>query len=566
MFPAIDVREGSPDVGREPDDPAHGRSSPRMDSGNRPPRASRHQRSLSLFYHTSSQRGVSPTSSTHGTSLNAGFLNLPSMLRTVLSPPEHLIFPRERLRLFKKQTLGTGAFGDVVRGELLAADDVPGPRCATHAGTNPLDEQCAYRSGSPVSMNTLSHRLSPLIKESCTEGDSKLENACKSAPGDMTPVFLQECDSHGKAFRKVDGKVSNSEMGERCSSVAPNKKGLAPKVTDVHLPPLDALADNLADNRAPRACHEVKPTSLSASACAPSMWTSGGKCPTTSDTDCPNKLLGLEENCFSGLPLTDHQVSDRGSTPRNTPKVVAIKRVNKAHLSRRQEHVVSFHSELQLCGSLHHPHIIEVYGVTEDEAEVYIVMDVAEGGTLQQYIKSSDIDAVRRVAPRLIAELVLALEYLHSLGVAHRDIKPANVLLTRDCHMRLADFGSACYLDDNAANTFGGTPAYMSPEMVKTSRASATTDLWALGCLLFELFTGHSPFHDENPMSAMAKVKNYNDGATVFPQNFPVDARCLVQQLLQCDPSERLGSKEKGGFDALKKHCFFANFDWEKQA
>lgn len=186
--------------------------------------------------------------------------------------------------------------------------------------------------------------------------------------------------------------------------------------------------------------------------------------------------------------------------------------------------------------------------------------------------------------------------------IIHRDLKPDNLLLTWDFHVKLADFGDACFLGDDEANSFGGTPAYISPEMVSRGKAGPYSDLWALGCVLYELLVGERLFPGTMAEVAMA-VQRFTSTSLVFPTT-PVAAEAevegggaaatalrqltttteqpsqsaktalqgrlsdaaqdLVRQLLQPTPEERLGAAERGGFAALKAHPFFAEVDWER--
>jgi len=160
------------------------------------------------------------------------------------------------------------------------------------------------------------------------------------------------------------------------------------------------------------------------------------------------------------------------------------------------------------------------------------------------------------VAPKFIAEVVLGLEYLMSIGVLHRDIKPENLLLTKEFHVKLADFGTVCKIDSAENNKFTGTSWYVSPEMLKEGKASKTSDIWALGCTLFQLFVGRPPFIGDTEFLVLQAVK---ERKFEFPPYFPAAAKDLVNRMLDPNPATRIGAN---GFDEIKRHPFFAKVDW----
>ncbi|KAF1880184.1 hypothetical protein Lal_00022313 [Lupinus albus] len=169
------------------------------------------------------------------------------------------------------------------------------------------------------------------------------------------------------------------------------------------------------------------------------------------------------------------------------------------------------------------------------------------------------------------AEVVDALEYIHHLGLIHRDIKPENLLLTAEGHIKIADFGSVKPMQDsqitvlpNAASddkacTFVGTAAYVPPEVLNSSPATFGNDLWALGCTLYQMLSGTSPFKDASEWLIFQRIIARD---IRFPDYLSDEARDLIDRLLDTDPSRRLGAGA-GGYDALKRHPFFKGVDWD---
>uniref|UniRef100_A0A9I9D3A7 non-specific serine/threonine protein kinase n=1 Tax=Cucumis melo TaxID=3656 RepID=A0A9I9D3A7_CUCME len=168
------------------------------------------------------------------------------------------------------------------------------------------------------------------------------------------------------------------------------------------------------------------------------------------------------------------------------------------------------------------------------------------------------------------AEVVDALEYIHSMGLIHRDIKPENLLLTTDGHIKIADFGSVKPMVDsritvlpNAASddkacTFVGTAAYVPPEVLNSSPATFGNDLWALGCTLYQMLSGTSPFKDASEWLIFQKIVARD---IKFPSYFSEQARDLIDHLLDLDPSKRPGAGAEG-YASLKSHPFFKGVDW----
>ncbi|XP_021761186.1 3-phosphoinositide-dependent protein kinase 2-like isoform X2 [Chenopodium quinoa] len=168
------------------------------------------------------------------------------------------------------------------------------------------------------------------------------------------------------------------------------------------------------------------------------------------------------------------------------------------------------------------------------------------------------------------AEVVDALEYIHGLGLIHRDIKPENLLLTSDGHIKIADFGSVKPMQDssitvlpNAASddkacTFVGTAAYVPPEVLNSSPATFGNDLWALGCTLYQMLSGTSPFKDASEWLIFQKIIARE---LKLPDYFSEEAKDLIDRLLSVDPSKRPGAGPEG-YAALKNHPFFRGVDW----
>ena len=128
-----------------------------------------------------------------------------------------------------------------------------------------------------------------------------------------------------------------------------------------------------------------------------------------------------------------------------------------------------------------------------------------------------------------MAEIALAVEYLHSKQIAHRDLKPENVLIGADGHVRLTDFGFAKKIEDKTY-TFCGTPDYLAPEIILGQGYDRGADWWAFGVLLFELLTGYPPFYDTNLEKKYCRILK---GFFEFPDHIEAEAKDLITCLLE---------------------------------
>lgn len=178
------------------------------------------------------------------------------------------------------------------------------------------------------------------------------------------------------------------------------------------------------------------------------------------------------------------------------------------------------------------------------------------------------------------AQILDTIEYMHSRGVIHRDLKPENVLLDDRMHVKITDFGTAKILeppkrppqdkegngvpttdptegvDDSRANSFVGTAEYVSPELLTDKAACKASDLWAFGCMVFQLLAGRPPFKASNEYQTFQKIVNLE---YEFPKGFPVLAKDLVERLLVLDPAKRIN------IEHIKNHEFFKGVEWGRK-
>eukprot|EP01065_Artemidia_motanka_P016038 TRINITY_DN1976_c0_g5_i1.p1 TRINITY_DN1976_c0_g5~~TRINITY_DN1976_c0_g5_i1.p1 ORF type:complete len:412 (+),score=87.43 TRINITY_DN1976_c0_g5_i1:112-1347(+) len=242
----------------------------------------------------------------------------------------------------------------------------------------------------------------------------------------------------------------------------------------------------------------------------------------------------------------------------NAERRVAVKIMDQSVCQKSG--FVNIQLEREICSALDHPNIVNMLGHWEDRSSIYFVLEYC-AGELFKYCKKYDLSHMPAVAPRFVGETVLAMEYLAAMNVLHRDLKPENILLTHEYHVKVADFGTACWADQEDAKKFTGTAQYMAPELLQGSDATASfeSDLWALGCIIYQLFCGDPPFKGATNYLIFKDIK---ETTPQYPPFVPDAARELVLSLLEKKPQDRAGSKSRDGYPALKRHAFFKDINW----
>ncbi|MEO6956463.1 MAG: Stk1 family PASTA domain-containing Ser/Thr kinase, partial [Antricoccus sp.] len=230
---------------------------------------------------------------------------------------------------------------------------------------------------------------------------------------------------------------------------------------------------------------------------------------------------------------------------------VAVK-VLRSDLARDTTFQVRFRREAQAAAALNHPAIVAVYDTGEDVDDdgvttPYIVMEFVEGRTLRDLLKAEGVlQAAQAMA--ITAEICGALDFSHRNGIVHRDVKPGNVMITNSGRVKVMDFGIARAVSDSAATMTAtaaviGTAQYLSPEQARGEKVDARSDVYAVGCVLFELLTGAPPFVGDSPVAvAYQHVReNPKPPSTVNPQiSRKLDS--IVLKALSKNPANRYQS------------------------
>lgn len=248
----------------------------------------------------------------------------------------------------------------------------------------------------------------------------------------------------------------------------------------------------------------------------------------------------------------------------STGKEYAMKILEKRHIIREKK-VPYVSREKEVLSRLSHPFFVQLFFTFQDKERLYYGLSLAKKGELLPYINklgSFDLKCTRFYS----AEIISALEHLHGLGIIHRDLKPENILLNEDMHIKITDFGTAKILErpdqscQDGRNSFVGTAQYVSPELLTDKKACKSSDLWALGCIIYQLLSGLPPFRASNEYQIFQRIIKLEYS---FPCGFPDVPKELVERLLVLDPTKRLGCDEMGGYPPLKADPFYQGINWE---
>ncbi|KAF8318194.1 Pkinase-domain-containing protein [Clavulina sp. PMI_390] len=243
----------------------------------------------------------------------------------------------------------------------------------------------------------------------------------------------------------------------------------------------------------------------------------------------------------------------------DTGRIYALKVIRKAHIASRPGEITHILAERTVLALVNNPFIVGLKFSFQNTDRLYLAMPLINGGELFNHLQregSFDISRTKFYA----AELLCALEHLHSFNVIYRDLKPENILLDYKGHIALCDFG-LCKLNmknDSKTDTFCGTPEYIAPELLQGKGYTRSVDWWTLGTLLYEFLTGLPPFYDKNTNTMYQKILS---DPLKFPSNMPSTAKSIITELLQRDPTKRLGAS---GAEEIKRHMFFGSIDWPK--
>ncbi|XP_064149265.1 ribosomal protein S6 kinase alpha-2 isoform X5 [Loxodonta africana] len=240
-------------------------------------------------------------------------------------------------------------------------------------------------------------------------------------------------------------------------------------------------------------------------------------------------------------------------------QLYAMKVLKKATLKVRDR--VRSKMERDILAEVNHPFIVKLHYAFQTEGKLYLILDFLRGGDLFTRL-SKEVMFTEEDVKFYLAELALALDHLHGLGIIYRDLKPENILLDEEGHIKITDFGlSKEAIDhDKRAYSFCGTIEYMAPEVVNRRGHTQSADWWSFGVLMFEMLTGSLPFQGKDRKETMALILKAKLG---MPQFLSMEAQSLLRALFKRNPSNRLGAG-MDGVEEIKRHPFFVTIDWNK--
>ncbi len=233
---------------------------------------------------------------------------------------------------------------------------------------------------------------------------------------------------------------------------------------------------------------------------------------------------------------------------------VAIKTLPE-EFAKDEERLARFEREAKLLASLNHPNIATIHGLEEHEGTRFLVLELVEGDTLADRLKRGAIPVEESL--QLALQIAEALEAAHEKGVIHRDLKPANIKVTPDGKVKVLDFGLAkAFAGDGtdeslsqsptlslAATQQGiilGTAAYMSPEQARGKAVDKRTDIWAFGCVVYEMFTGQRAFEAEDVSLTLAAVLRGEVPWKALPSDLSPTLRVFLTRCLEREPKQRV--------------------------
>jgi Tol biopolymer transport system component len=234
---------------------------------------------------------------------------------------------------------------------------------------------------------------------------------------------------------------------------------------------------------------------------------------------------------------------------------VAIKVLPEA-FAHDPERLSRFQREAKMLAALNHPNIATIHGLEQNGGTSYLVMELVPGETLAERIKRDGAVPIEE-ALTIAKQIAEALEAAHEKGIIHRDLKPANVKVTPEGKVKVLDFGLAkAFAGDTSTEDMGnsptlsmaatmqgvilGTAAYMSPEQARGKAVDKRTDIWAFGCVLYELLAGKQAFHGEDVTDILAAVVRAEPDWTAVPEAAPSAIRTLLRRCLRKDRRQRL--------------------------
>ncbi|XP_022180412.1 rho-associated protein kinase 2 isoform X1 [Myzus persicae] len=272
-----------------------------------------------------------------------------------------------------------------------------------------------------------------------------------------------------------------------------------------------------------------------------------------------NLIKVIGRGAFGEVQLVRHKSNN---------KVYAMKLLSKFEMIKRSDSAF-FWEERDIMAHANSEWIVQLHFAFQDHKYLYMVMDYMPGGDLVNLM--SNYDVPEKWAKFYCAEVVLALDAIHSMGFVHRDVKPDNMLLDKYGHLKLADFGTCMRMGSDGmvrSDTAVGTPDYISPEVLESQGGTGTgdhgvygreCDWWSVGVFVYEMLIGDTPFYADSLVGTYSKIMDHKNSLN-FPSDIEIsqNAKSLIYAFLT-NRKKRLG---RNGISEIKDHPFFQNDQW----
>ena len=242
---------------------------------------------------------------------------------------------------------------------------------------------------------------------------------------------------------------------------------------------------------------------------------------------------------------------------KKTGEYIAMKIMKKIEIlkSKQADHIAN---EIKILSMINHPFVITFGGFTQDDRNLYLDLELINGGELFTYLRGVGQFPLEQ-AKFYICQIICIFDYLHNKDIIYRDLKPENILIHKSGYLKLTDFGFAKIVEGRTY-TLCGTPEYLAPEIILNKGHGKPVDWWTTGILLYEMIAGIDPFSDDDPMMVYQKILK---GKIKFPSGFDSNAKSIIKHLLDADLTKRYGNLKNGVKD-ITGHRFFKGFEWDK--
>ena len=245
---------------------------------------------------------------------------------------------------------------------------------------------------------------------------------------------------------------------------------------------------------------------------------------------------------------------------KSNEKIYAMKILDKEKIKSydQEEHTKS---ERDLMVKINCPFIVDIKYAFQDKQYLYMVTEFMQGGEMFFHL-FKEKRFTNEKAKFYLVEIILAIEFLHKNNMMYRDLKPENVLLDKNGHIKITDFGLSKILSKENEKTYTicGTPQYLAPEILSSEGYDNAVDWWSLGCLMYKMLIGIDAFKFSKNQSLSPEMYEIE---ILIPDYVTKEANDLIRKLLVINPKKRLGSGP-GGADKIKNHSYFKDIDWEK--